>query len=160
MTDRGRWSGWDDRWRHRWDHRDRDRREPVSHFAGLVIYLIVLGVLNLLAGVYGATVWAGIIAFLNATIWVAVVLTVLNLFADLALGLPFPTSLPGVLLRGVAGAATAWYVVQLLLEVDRLLTLGIFLPLAPLAPLLYTAVFVLVIAGESIRVLTDRTRAD
>jgi len=158
MTDRGRWSEWDGRWWHRWDRRDEHRREPLSHLIGLVVYLVVLGVLNLLAGAYGATVWAGIVAFLNATVWVVVVLALLNLLGDLALGLPFPTSLPGVLLRAVAAAATAWYVVQLLLELDQLLGLGIFPPLAPLAPLLYAGVFVLVLVGETIRLFTGRTR--
>jgi len=97
--------------------------------------------------------------FLNATVWVVVVLAALNLFADLVLGLPFPTSLPGPLLRAVAAAATTWYVVQLLFEVDRLFGLNVFLPLAPLAVILYAAVFLLVLVGESVRLVTGRRRS-
>ena len=145
-------------WHGRFDKRE-DRYRPLSHLVGLVVYLIALAVLNLLADAYPGSVWHGLVAFLNATVWVVVVLAAVNLFADIALGLPFPTSLPGVLLRAVAAAATAWYVVQLLFEVDRLFGLGVFLGLAPLAVVFYAAVFVLVLVGESIRLVTGERRS-
>ena len=148
----------EERWDRRfgeWEHRHR----PLSHLVGLVVYLVVLGILNLVANAYPDSVWHGLVAFLNATVWVVVVLSVLNLFADLVLDLPFPTSLPGPLLRAVAAAATAWYVVQLLFEVDRLFGLDLFLPLAPLAVFLYAAVFLLVLVGESVRLVTAERRA-
>ncbi len=147
-----------ERWDRRfgaWEHRHR----PLSHLVGLVVYLVVLGILNLVANAYPDSVWHGLVAFLNATVWVVVVLAVLNLFADLVLDLPFPTSLPGPLLRAVAAAATAWYVVQLLFEVDRLFGLNLFLPLAPLAAFLYAAVFLLVLVGESVRLVTAERRS-
>jgi hypothetical protein len=147
-----------ERWDRRfgeWEHRHR----PLSHLLGLVVYLVVLGVLNLVANAYPDSVWHGLIAFLNATVWVVVVLTVINLLADLVLDLPFPTSLPGPLLRAIAAAVTVWYVVQLLLEIDRLFGLGVFLALAPLAVLLYAAVFLLVLVGESVRLVTAERRA-
>jgi hypothetical protein len=148
----------EDRWDRRfgeWEHRHR----PLSHLVGLVVYLVVLGILNLVANAYPDSVWHGLIAFLNATVWVVVVLSVLNLFADLVLGLPYPTNLPGPILRAAAAAATAWYVVQLLLEVDRLFGLGVFVALAPLAIVLYAAVFLLVLVGESVRLVTAGRRA-
>ncbi|MEN6342060.1 MAG: hypothetical protein ABFC89_05815 [Methanospirillum sp.] len=146
----------------RWDHRMGEwerRHRPLSHLVGLVVYLIVLGILNLVANAYPDSIWHGLIGFLNATVWVVVVLAGINLLADLVLDLPFPTSLPGPLLRAVAAAATAWYVVQLLLEVDRLFGLGIFLALAPLAVLLYAAIFLLVLVGETIRLVTGQRRS-
>ena len=148
----------EERWDRRfgeWEHRHR----PLSHLVGLVVYLVVLGILNLVANAYPDSVWHGLVAFLNATVWVVVVLSVLNLFADLVLDLPFPASLPGPLLRAVAAAATAWYVVQLLFEVDRLFGLGVFLALAPLAVFLYAAVFLLVLVGESVRLVTAERRS-
>lgn len=147
-----------ERWDRRfgeWEHRHR----PLSHLLGLVVYLVVLGVLNLVANAYPDSVWHGLIAFLNATVWVVVVLTAINLLADLVLDLPFPTSLPGPLLRAIAAAVTVWYVVQLLFEIDRLFGLGVFIALAPLAVLLYAAVFLLVLVGESVRLVTAERRA-
>lgn len=151
MTAGERW----DRWFGEWEHRHR----PLSHLLGLVVYLVVLGVLNLVANAYPDSVWHGLIAFLNATVWVVVVLTAINLLADLVLDLPFPTSLPGPLLRAIAAAVTVWYVVQLLFEIDRLFGLGVFIALAPLAVLLYAAVFLLVLVGESVRLVTAERRA-
>jgi hypothetical protein len=139
-----------------WDEKVR----PFSNLIGFVIYLVVLGVLNLVAGAYHGSAWTGIVAFLNATVWVVALLTLLNLVADLLFGLPFPASLPVPPIRAVAGAVTAWYVVQLLFEIDRLFALGIFLHFAPFAVVLYAAVFVLVLIGESIRLVTGRTRSD
>lgn len=135
-----------------------DRRGALAHLVGLAVYLVLLWILSLIANAHPASTWSGIVAFLTATVWVVVVLTVTNLLADQLLGLPFPVNLPGVLLRAVAAAVTAWYVVKLLLEVDRLFGLGVFVPLAPFAPLLYAAVFVLVLVGETIRLFTPRTR--
>lgn len=145
---------WDRRWGD-WGHRHR----PLSHLVSLVVYLIVLGILNLVANAYPDSIWHGLIGFLNATVWVVVVLAVINLLADLVLDLPFPTNLPGPLLRAVAAAATAWYMVQLLFEIDRLFGLGIFLALAPLAVLFYAAIFLLVLVGESVRLFTGERRA-
>ncbi len=148
----------EDRWDRRlgdWEHRHR----PLSHLIGLIVYLVVLGILNLVANAYTDSVWHGLIGFLNATVWVVVVLAVINLFADLVFDLPFPTNLPGPFLRAGAAAATAWYVVQLLFEVDRLFGLRIFLALAPLAILLYVAIFLLVLVGESVRLVTARRQA-
>ncbi len=145
-----------------WDRqfgKREDRYRPLSHLVGLIVYLIVLAVLNLLADAYPDSVWHGLVAFLNATVWVVVVLAVINLFADLVLGLPFPTNLPGPVLRAVAAAATAWYVVQLLFEIDRLFGLGVFLALAPFAVILYAAVFLLVLVGESVRLVTAEKRS-
>ncbi len=144
----------DEEWWHGRFGKREERYRPLSHLVGLVVYLVVLAVLNLLAGAYPDSVWHGLVAFLNATVWVVVVLAAINLFADLVLGLPFPTNLPGPVLRAVAAAATAWYVVQLLFEVDRLFGLGVFLALAPFAIILYAAVFLLVLVGESIRLVT------
>lgn len=142
----------------RWDRRfgawERSHR-PLSHLVGLVVYLIVLGVLNLVANAYPDSVWHGLIDFLNATVWVVVVLSVLNLLADLVLGLAYPTNLPGAPIRAIAAAATAWYVVQLLFVIDRLFGLAVFRMLAPLAPVLYVAIFLLVLVGESLRVITQ-----
>jgi hypothetical protein len=146
----------------RWDRRFGDweqRHRPLSHLVGLIVYLVVLGILNLVANAYPDSIWHGLIGFLNATVWVVVVLSVLNLFADLVLGLPYPTNLPGPVIRAVAAAGTAWYMVQLLLEVDRLFGLGVFLALAPLAVLLYAAVFLLVLVGESVRLVTAQRRS-
>jgi len=146
----------------RWDHRMGEwerRHRPLSHLVGLVVYLVVLGILNLVASAYPDSTWHGLIGFLNATVWVVVVLSVINLLADLVLDLPFPTSLPGPFLRAVAAAATAWYVVQLLFEIDRLFDLGLFLALAPLAVLLYAAIFLLVLVGETIRLVTGQRRS-
>ncbi len=134
------------------------RPGPLGHLVGLAVYLVVLGVLSLLANTYPSASWTGLVVFLTATVWVVVVLAVANLLADLLLGLPFPVNLPGVLLRAVAAAVTAWYVVQLLLEVDRLFGLEVFVRLAPFAPLLYAGVFVLVLVGETVRLFTPRTR--
>ncbi len=147
----------EDRWDQRFGEWERSHR-PLSHLVGLVVYLVVLGILNLIANAYPESVWHGLIGFLNATVWVVVVLAVLNLLADLVLNLPFPTSLPGALLRAVAAAATVWYVVQLLFEIDRLFDLGIFLRFAPLAGLLYAAIFLLVLVGETVRLVTAERR--
>lgn len=146
-------------WWDRWFVKRERRYRPLSHLVGLVVYLIVLAVLNMLADAYPASVWHGLVAFLNATVWVVVVLAAINLFADLALGLPFPTNLPGPVLRAVAAAATAWYVVQLVFEVDRLFGIGVFLALAPLAVIFYAAVFLLVLVGESVRLVTGERRS-
>jgi hypothetical protein len=150
MTGEERW----DRWFGEWERSHR----PLSHLVSLLIYLVVLGILNLVAHAYPESIWHGLVAFLNATVWVVVVLAVLNLLADLVLNLPFPTSLPGALLRAVAAAATVWYMVQILFEVDRLFGLGLFLPFAPLAMLLYAAIFLLVLVGESARLVTAERR--
>lgn len=139
---------------------DRDgRHRPMADLVGLVVYLIVLGILNLVARAYPSSIWHGLIAFLNATVWVVVALSALNVLAAIVLDLPFPTSLPGPFLRAFAGAGTAWYVVQLLFEVDRLFGIGVFLSLAPLAVPLYVAVFLLVLAGELVQLIGAERRA-
>ncbi|NLX48975.1 MAG: hypothetical protein GXY82_03700 [Methanospirillum sp.] len=140
-----------------------DRQEQwhgaLSNLAGLAVYLVVLGVINLVARSYPGSTWHGLVSFLNATVLVVVLLSLLTLLADLAATLAFPANLVVPPLRAFGCAATVWYVVQVLLEVDRLFGLDVFLPLAPLAPLLYAGLFVLVLVGDSVRIVTGERRS-
>lgn len=83
----------------------------VSRIGGFIVFLILLGVLNLLAGAYvQAPVFVQIVAFLNANLGLLLLITALFLIGDLFGALLFPLNLPGP----VFGAAGAVFLVMFL----------------------------------------------
>ncbi|WP_332450075.1 hypothetical protein [Methanoculleus sp.] len=83
----------------------------VSRIGGFIVFLILLGILNLLAGAYvQAPVFVQIVAFLNANLGPLLLITALFLIGDLFGALLFPLNLPGP----VFGAAGAVFLVMFL----------------------------------------------
>jgi len=89
----------------------------IARIVGLVVFLILLGILNILAGAYVQTpIFLQIVAFLNANLGLLILISVIFLVGDLFGALAFPLNLPGP----VFGAVGAVFLVMFLLRLFSL----------------------------------------
>ena len=119
----------------------------VSRLSGLVVFFILLFLLNAMKSVIQNRIFGEITDFLSqpGTIWLLVLITVLLLFGDLFSALPVPLSLPAPLIYALGGVFLVSFFFRLLYLVDQLTVTTNFSILRPIAPLVYTVLFLLIL---------------
>jgi len=120
----------------------------LSRIAGIIIFLIILGVLNILAAGIHVQMFHQVVAFLNANIGLILILSLFFLIGDLFGALTFPLNLPAPLFNAVGGVLIVVFIFRVFLLVDAINGMQIFGALSVIEYLVYPAVFIIaLIAG-------------
>ncbi|MDD2473609.1 MULTISPECIES: hypothetical protein [unclassified Methanoculleus] len=129
----------------------------VSWAIGLVVFLILLGLLNALAGSSVQTpVFLRIVAFLNANLGLLILISVTFLIGDLFGALAFPLNLPGPVFGAVGAVLLVVFLFRLIRIVGEIAGIGIFALLTGTPALLISLfVFVVVLVGGYIALFAD-----
>ncbi len=127
----------------------------ISRLVGFVIFLIFLGILNIIAESYRGEIFLQIVGFLNANLGLLVLITVVFLVADLFGALRFPLNLPAPLVNAVAAVFMVTFLIRLFVLVADISGVGVFLLFEELAYLIYPAVFLIVLIGGYAVLLTS-----
>lgn len=99
----------------------------VSRTIGIVVFLILLGVLNILAGAYVQTpTFLRIVAFLNANLGLLILISVIFLVGDLFGALAFPLNLPGPIFGAVGAVFLVTFLFRLFSLVGGITGVEIF----------------------------------
>ncbi|MFA7199548.1 MAG: hypothetical protein WC093_09670 [Methanoculleus sp.] len=116
----------------------------VSRIGGFIIFLVLLGVLNLLAGTYvQAPVFVQIVAFLNANLGLLLLITALFLVGDLFGALLFPLNLPGPVFSAAGAVFLVMFLSRLFSLVGDITGVEFFALLETFALPVYLLVFVI-----------------
>lgn len=128
----------------------------VSRVIGIVIFLILLAVLNALAGYVQSPTFLRVVEFLNANIGLLILITAIFLIGDLFGALAFPLNLPGPVFSAVGAVFTVVFLFRLFLLVGEITGVTFFtLFEGTLALLIYLFVFFIVLIGGYIALFTD-----
>jgi len=129
----------------------------VSRIIGLIIFLIVLGILNILAGAYVQTpIFLQIVAFLNANLGLLILITAIFLIGDLFGALAFPLNLPGPIFGAVGAVFLVMFLFRLFSLVGEITGVEVFaLFEKTLALPVYMLVFIVVLIGGYIALFAD-----
>ncbi len=129
----------------------------ISRIIGLVVFLIVLGILNILAGTYvQAPTYLHIVAFLNANIGLLILISVLFLIGDLFGVLVFPMNLAGPIFGAVGAVFLVMFILRLLVLVGEITGNAFFALFAGWLTLpVYIIVFIIALIGGYIGLFTD-----
>lgn len=120
----------------------------LSRIAGIIIFLIILGVLNILAAGIHVQMFHQVVAFLNANIGLILILSLFFLIGDLFGALTFPLNLPAPLFNAIGGVLIVAFIFRVFLLVDAINGMQIFGALSAIEFLVYPAVFIIaLIAG-------------
>jgi len=130
----------------------------VSRVIGIVVFLIVLGILNILAGAYvQAPIFLQVVGFLNANLGLLILVSVIFLIGDLFGALPFPLNLPGPIFCAFGAVLLVIFIVRLFLLVGEIAGVGFFSVLEGALSLpVYLLVFIVVLIAGYIGLFTDR----
>lgn len=129
----------------------------VSRVIGIVVFLILLAVLNALAGAYvQSPTFLRVVEFLNANIGLLILIAAIFLVGDLFGALAFPLNLPGPVFGAVGAVFTVMFLFRLFLLVGEITGIGFFtLFEGTLALLIYIVVFIIVLIGGYIALFAD-----
>ncbi len=130
----------------------------ISGVIGIVVFLIVLAVLNILAGTYvQAPVFLQLVEFLNANLGLLILISALFLVGDLFGALPIPMSLPGPVFFASGAVLLVIFLVRLFLLIGEITGVGVFSALEEALSLpVYLFVFVIALIAGYIGLFTDR----
>ncbi|BBL68845.1 hypothetical protein [Methanoculleus chikugoensis] len=130
----------------------------VSRVIGIVVFLIVLGILNILAGAYvQAPIFLQVVEFLNANLGLLILISVIFLVGDLFGALPLPLNLPGPIFCAFGAVLLVIFIVRLFLLVGEIAGVGFFSVLEGALSLpVYLLVFIVVLIAGYIGLFTDR----
>jgi hypothetical protein len=120
----------------------------LSRIAGIIVFLIILGILNILAEGIRVVMFHQVVGFLNANIGLILALSLFFLIGDLFGALTFPLNLPAPLFNAVGGVLIVAFIFRMFLLVDAMTGLTVFEMIGAIEFMVYPVVFIIVlIAG-------------
>jgi hypothetical protein len=129
----------------------------VSRLTGIIVFLILLGVLNLIAGAYvQSPAFLRVVEFLNVNVGFLILIAAIFLVGDLFGTLVFPLNLPGPFFSAVGAVFTVVFIFRLFALVGEMTGIGVFtLFSGTLALLISILVFVVVLIGGYVALFAD-----
>lgn len=129
----------------------------VSRIAGIVVFLILLAVLNILSGDYvQSPTFIRIVEFLNANLGLLILISALFLLGDLFGVFAFPLNLPTPIFNAFGAVFLVTFLFRLFVLVGEITGVGVFAVLErTLALPVSILVFIVVLVGGYIRLFSD-----
>jgi hypothetical protein len=125
---------------------------------GIGIFLIVVLVLNYLAGTGTYPVVSTMADFLNENVGLILLFSILFLFGEIFAALSFPLSLPGPVFNAFGGVFLVMFLLRILIFVDGLTGITLFGVLESLAQTFYLIVFFATLIGGYIGIFSPKIR--
>jgi hypothetical protein len=143
---------------------EKRKQSPIeilfSRVIGIVVFLILLGILNLVAGTYiESTIFLQIVEFLNDSIGLLILITAFFLLGDLFGALPLPLSLPGPVFGAIGALFMVTFIIRLFLLVGEITGVRFFALFETFAFLIYPLVFIVALVAGYISLFTDTRMA-
>ncbi len=130
----------------------------VSRVVGIVVFLIVLGILNILAGAYvRIPIFLQVVEFLNANLGLLILISVIFLVGDLFGALPLPLNLPGPIFGAFGAVLLVIFIARFFLFFAGITDLEFFFVFEKVLALpVYLLVFIIALIAGYIGLFTDR----
>ncbi len=134
--------------------------EILTRVIGFIIFLVLLGIANLLTNYITNPIYLSVVGFLNANIWLIVIFSVIFLIGEIFGYLMFPLNIPSPLFNAVGGVLLIQFVFKLfkfLLDTTSI-KINFGLPIADIENLIIIVVFIIVIIVGYVHIVMDATR--
>ncbi|KUG19061.1 hypothetical protein ASZ90_011218 [hydrocarbon metagenome] len=125
---------------------------------GMVVFLTLVAAMNLLTAFTQNQIFLLIVGFLNAHLWLLIAIAILFLIGELFGALAFPLNLPAPLFNALGSVYFVTFFLRLFSLIDEITGLAVFSIFEGFAPLIYSAVFILVLIGGYIQIMVSQCR--
>lgn len=132
--------------------------EVLTRVIGFVIFLVLIGILNLLTYYIQNSTLSAIVSFLNNNLILIIVFTVIFIIADIFYYLWFPLSIPAPLLAAFASVLLVRFIFNLIVFILSLIGVTIIFPWDIVYWIIAVVVFILVIIIGYIRIFSHAAR--
>jgi hypothetical protein len=134
-------------------------REILTRVIGFVIFLVLIGILNLLTYYIQNSTLSAIVTFLNNNLLLIIVFTIIFIIAEIFYYLWFPLSLPAPLLSAFASVLLVSFIFNLFKFIMTLVGVVIVIPYENLIYwIIVVIVFIVVVIVGYIRIITHAAR--
>ncbi len=129
----------------------------VSRITGIIVFLILLGVANIIAGAYSMTpAFLRVVGFFNTNVGLIVLISAIFLVSDLSDTFIFPLNLPGPVIGAFGTIFMVIFIFRLFALVGDMTGIGIFsIFTGTLAHQIYVLVFVAALIGGYVLLFMD-----
>ena len=132
--------------------------EILTRFIGFLIFLVLLGLVNVLTFYIKNEIFLSVVSFLNVNVWLIVIFSVILLIGEIFGLLTFPLNIPGPLFNAVGGVLLIQFVFKLLEFITKLSKVVINIPLNNVENVVMIVVFILVLVIGYVHIVLDATR--
>ena len=132
--------------------------EILTRVLGFIVFLVLIGILNLLTYYVQNNILSAIVHFLNANLILIIVFTIIFIIADIFYYLWFPLSLPAPLLAAFGSLLLVWFIYNLVIFVLSLFGITLIFPLNLVFWIIGIVVFVIVIIVGYVRIIAHASK--
>ena len=125
----------------------------VSRMIGIICFLIVIVLANILQHYIESPLYQSAVAFLNANFWLLILICALLFVGDLFGVLPFPLNLPAPIFRAVGSVFCVAFLMSVFAWVDSVAATGFYQMFWLLSFLIIPLVFLVVLAAGYIEIM-------
>ncbi len=128
------------------------RRKPlswifVSRMIGIICFLIIVVLANILTYYVTNPVYTSGITFLNENFWLLIFIVVILLAADIFDAVSFPFNLPAPLIRAIGSVFFLLFILRMIQFIDRIAATNFYTPSWYFAFLIVPLIFLIVLAS-------------
>ncbi len=116
-----------------------------SRVIGIIVFLLLLWIANLLTSVIDNRIYTDIVGFLNSNIWLIILIAIFSFLSEIFGLLVFPFNLPTPLFNGLASIFIVAFIIAIIKLIGKIFGTGTFNFFDNISYLIYAAVFVIVI---------------
>lgn len=131
----------------RWSHEPSPGWVFVTRMIGIITFLIVLVLANILTLYVGNEIFRSGVIFLNNNFWLLLLIGIILLIADVFSAFPFPLDLPAPIIRAIGSVFIIAFVLRIFSWVDTVTGNNIYSFFWLLSFIIVPLVFILVLAS-------------
>lgn len=132
--------------------------EILTRVLGFIIFLVLIGILNLLTYYIQNSTLSAIVIFLNNNLLLIIVFTIIFIIAEIFYYLWFPLSLPAPLLSAFASVLLVSFIFNLIIFIMSLVGVTIIFPYELVYWIIAVIVFIVVIFVGYFRIISHAAR--
>jgi hypothetical protein len=127
----------------------------LSKVIGFVVFLILLGVTNLMIPYIQNDTFTSVVLFLDSNIKVIVIFTILLMIGELFAVLIFPFNLPAPLFSAIGSVFLVEFIFELIIFINKLTKTPMDIPFNLLYIIVSAIVFIVILIAGYVKIFTD-----
>jgi len=129
----------------------------IHDIVSFIVFLIILGFLNISLDFFDSNILSEVVRLLNNNIWLIFIFSIIFTIGELFGSFRFPSNLPAPIFNAIGSIFLLNFLFKIFNLVGKLSEVDTFQSLTKIFPLLYPIVFLLVLLGGYISILSGES---
>ncbi|NMC58375.1 MAG: hypothetical protein GYA51_03165 [Candidatus Methanofastidiosa archaeon] len=134
------------------EHRQSPTKIVLTNLVQFVVFLIVLGILNLFVDYFDSKTFYEILRLLNNNLWLILIFSIIFTIGEVFGSFSFPSNIPAPIFNAIGSIFLLNFLFKIFIKVGELTDVEAFYSISRVFPMLYPIVFLLVLFGGYITI--------